>query len=150
MSRRIVISSLAGAVTVAAGATAFVTSARAAAPVNPAVSKAAAHFAPAGPGGASLTFTATVRAKSGVKNLKVLAWPASSHLAPTAREMTRVESATCRAASRTTVTCAYGDRSSAEEAAALPKGTWYVSVLATAKDHRTTFVPKAARFAVKH
>jgi hypothetical protein len=53
-------------------------------PATPAVSKAAARFAAARTGGASLTFTATVRAKAGVKNLKELTWPASSHLAPTA------------------------------------------------------------------
>ncbi|MEW2622905.1 DUF5707 domain-containing protein [Streptomyces sp. NPDC048106] len=110
----------------------------------------AARFTPTSTGGVTLTFNATVAAKSGVQNLKVLAWPAGSHLAPTAHEMTQVDDATCKATSPTTATCTYAEKSSAKEAAALPKGTWYVSALATTKDHHTTFAPKAAHFTVNH
>lgn len=94
MSRRIVISSLVGAVTVAAAATVFVTSAHGATPVKPTISNAAARLISTSAGGVTLTFNATVAAKSGVQNLKVLAWPADSHLAPTAHEMTQIDNAT--------------------------------------------------------
>lgn len=150
MSKRIVVISLVSATAVGACAVVLVTSADAAAPAKPAITKAAAHYASSAVGaGASLTFTAAVADGSGVKGLKVLAWPASSGLAPTASEMKSVESATCRAASSTTSVCTYIVKDSAKNAAALPMGTWYVSVLATAKDGDTVFAPRAAAFTVK-
>ncbi|MER8058132.1 MULTISPECIES: DUF5707 domain-containing protein [unclassified Streptomyces] len=148
MSKRLVVSSLVGAAAVAS-AVAFATSADAAAPAEPTISKAAARYTTS-TAGASLTFTATVADSSGVKSLKVLAWPASSGLAPTADEMKAVEGAKCKATSTTTSVCTYTAKSSARESAALPEGTWYVSVLATAKDHGTTFEPKATTFTLKH
>ncbi|WP_328315412.1 DUF5707 domain-containing protein [Streptomyces sp. NBC_00388] len=151
MSKRTVVISLVSAGAVAVGAVALVTSAGAAAPAKPAITKAAAHYAlPAGGAGASLTFTAVVADNSGVEGLKVLAWPASSGLAPKAGEMKAVENATCRATSPTTSVCTYRVKDSATDAAAMPGGTWYVSVLATAKDRDTTFAPKAATFTVMH
>lgn len=151
MSKRIVVSSLVGAVALAAGTIVFVTSADAAAPAKPTLSKAAARYvASTTGGGATLTFTATVADNSGVKGLKALVWPASSGLAPTADEMKAVESAKCKATSTTTSVCTYTVTSSAKEAASLPEGTWYVSALATAKDHDTAFAPKAATFTIKH
>lgn len=149
MSKRIVATSLVGAVAVTAGTIALVTSADAAAPTKPAITKGAAHYV-ASTDGASLLFTATVADNSGVKNLRVLAWPASSGLAPTADEMKAVESATCKTTSSTISVCTYLVKDSVSQAAALPEGTWYVSALATAKDHDTTFAPKAAAFTVKH
>ncbi|MEU5792469.1 DUF5707 domain-containing protein [Streptomyces sp. NPDC047813] len=151
MSKRLVVSSLAGIGAVAAGTITFAASADAAAPARPTISKAVARYATSSAGGgASLTFTATVADNSGVKSLKVLAWPTSSGLAPTADEMKAVESARCKAASATASVCTYTVKSSAGESAALPEGTWYVSALATAKDHDTAFAPKAATFALKH
>ncbi|MFD4756546.1 MULTISPECIES: DUF5707 domain-containing protein [unclassified Streptomyces] len=149
MSKRLVVSSLVGAAAIAAGTLALVSSAEAAAPAKPEISKATARFTGTAGGGASLTFTATVADDSGVKNLRVLAWPASSHLDPTAGEMRDVEEATCKATSSTTSECTYAVKSSAKDAAALPDGVWHVSALATAKDHDTTFVPRAATFTVK-
>ncbi|MFQ6144544.1 DUF5707 domain-containing protein [Streptomyces seoulensis] len=150
MSKRLVISSLAAAAAVAAGTVVFVSSADAAVPAKPEISKATAHYTRTAGGSASLTFSATVADNSGVKSLRVLAWPASSGLAPRAGEMREVEEATCKATSATASECTYTVKSSAKEAAALPEGTWHVSALATAKDHNTTFAPQAATFTVKH
>ncbi|WP_329171348.1 DUF5707 domain-containing protein [Streptomyces sp. NBC_01477] len=124
MSKRIVVISLVSAAAVAAGAFVMVTSADAAAPAEPAITKAAAHYAPsAGGAGPSLAFTATVADDSGVQSLKVLAWPASSGLAPRAGEMKAVENATCRTTSSTTSLCTYRMKDSAKDAAAMPGGT---------------------------
>ncbi|NEA40192.1 DUF5707 domain-containing protein [Streptomyces sp. SID11385] len=151
MSKRLVVSSLVGAAALVAGTVVAVSSADAAVPAKPEISKATAHYTGSATGGsASLVFTATVADNSGVKSLRVLAWPASSKLAPTAGEMRTVEEATCKTTSATTSVCTYSVKSSPKEATALPKGTWYVSALATAKDHDTTFAPKAATFTVKH
>ncbi|MET8039042.1 DUF5707 domain-containing protein [Streptomyces sp. NPDC005345] len=150
MSKRLVVSSLAAVAAVAAGTVVFVSSADAAVPDKPEISKAAAHYTAEAGGGASLTFTASVADNSGIKNLRVLAWPASSGLAPTAAEMRDVEEATCKATSAAVSKCTYTVKSSAKEAATLPEGVWNVSALVTAKDHDTTFAPHAATFTVKH
>ncbi|MFD6821452.1 DUF5707 domain-containing protein [Streptomyces sp. NPDC060085] len=150
MSKRLVVSSLAAVAAVAAGTVVFVSSADAAVPDKPEISKATAHYTAEADGGASLTFTASVADNSKIKNLRVLAWPASSGLAPTAAEMRDVEEATCKATSTTVSTCTYTVKTSAKEAATLPEGVWRVSALATAKDHDTTFAPHAATFTVKH
>ena len=83
---------------------------------------------------------------SGVRGLKVLVWPASSKLDPTAAELRSAESAKCRSTSDETSRCTYTLKVTKQEAADLPKGTWYVSALATAEDGGTTFVPRAATF----
>ncbi|SDP11185.1 DUF5707 domain-containing protein [Actinacidiphila guanduensis] len=151
MSKKLVGASLVSAAAVAAGTVVLVTSAGAAAPAKPAITKATARYAPStGGADARLTVTATVADNSGVQGLKVLAWPASSGLAPKAAEMKAVENATCKATSSTASVCTYTVEDSAKDAAAMPAGTWYVSVLATAKDRGTTFAPKAATFTVKH
>ncbi|MFG2310978.1 DUF5707 domain-containing protein [Streptomyces sp. NPDC048566] len=150
MSKRLVVSSLAALAGVAAGTAAFASSADAAAPDRPEISKAAAHFTATAGGGATLTFSATVADHSGLTSLRVLAWPTSSGLAPTAAEMRDAEEATCTATSATVRKCTYTVKSSAKEAASLPAGVWHVSALATAKDHGTTFAPQAATFTVSH
>ncbi|MFD7092934.1 DUF5707 domain-containing protein [Streptomyces sp. NPDC059896] len=155
MSKRIVVPSLAGAVAlggIAIGGIAWAGpsgAASTAAPVKPAVENGAARYvAPAGGAAGSLTFTAKVTDDSGVRSLKVLAWPKSSDLKPTAAEVATAESATCEKSSARTSACTYTLKVAPKEAAELPEGVWNVSVLATAEDGDTTFVPEAAAFSV--
>ncbi|MGJ5805350.1 DUF5707 domain-containing protein [Streptomyces europaeiscabiei] len=148
MSKRILFSSLIGAVVlggVAAGGIAL-----ASALTEPTLEHGSARYtAPSDGSAGSLTYTVDVSDDSGIRSLKVLAWPASSKLDPTAAEVRSAdESAKCRSTSDETVRCTYGEKVTKREAADLAKGTWYVSVLATAKDGGTTFVPRAATFDV--
>ncbi|MFI6933783.1 DUF5707 domain-containing protein [Streptomyces sp. NPDC050287] len=107
------------------------------------------YAAPSGGTAGSLTFTADVSDDSGVRGLKVIAWPASSKLEPTEAELRQVESASCRSTSDETSRCTYTVKVTKEEVAKGPKGAWYVSVLATAKDGDTKVVSRAATFDVK-
>ncbi|MFF5182541.1 DUF5707 domain-containing protein [Streptomyces sp. NPDC000345] len=147
MSKRVLLSSLAGALVlggVAAGGLAMASDA-----TEPSVRNGSARYAaPSDAGAGSLTFTADVSDDSGVKSLKVVAWPASSELDPTEAEMRHVDGATCESTSGGTSRCTYTLRVTQSEAADLAEGTWYVSALATAKDGGTTFVPRAAAFEV--
>ncbi|MFE4367107.1 DUF5707 domain-containing protein, partial [Streptomyces sp. NPDC056835] len=104
---------------------------------------AARYLAPTTGAAGSVTFTAKVTDDSGIRSLKVLAWPKSSDLKPTAQDMESVESATCEKS-----LCTYTLKVTQKDAADLPEGTWYVSALATAKDGDKTFVPEAATFSV--
>ncbi|MGW4108453.1 DUF5707 domain-containing protein [Streptomyces sp. NPDC004976] len=146
MSKRILVSSLIAAVVVggvAAGGLAMASSPD----TEPAVKNTAVRYvAPSGPAAGSLTFTADVSDDSGVRDLKVIAWPASSKLDPTEAELRHVDSATCRPATEETSRCTYTLKVTREEAADLGKGTWYVSALMTAKDGDTAFAPRAATF----
>ncbi|MFJ4963082.1 DUF5707 domain-containing protein [Streptomyces sp. NPDC088729] len=108
----------------------------------------AVYVAPSAGKAGSLTFTARVSDDSGVRGLKVIAWPASMSPAPTAKEMADVDSAVCKAAGDGVARCAYTLKVTRAEAAELPKGTWRVTALATANDGGTAFVPKAAEFTV--
>ncbi|WP_326810804.1 DUF5707 domain-containing protein [Streptomyces scopuliridis] len=139
MSKRIVIPSLIGALAIGGIAVGMAS----AAPAKPTVENGSARYT-----AGSLTFTAKVTDNSGVRGLKVLAWPKSSDLKPTAEEMAHVESATCKKSTAETSVCTYTLKVTQKEAADLPKGTWYVSALATAKDGDKTFVPEAAVFSV--
>ncbi|MFE1797005.1 DUF5707 domain-containing protein [Streptomyces sp. NPDC059517] len=146
-SKRILISSLVGVAVVggiAAGGFAMASSSSA-----PALSDSSARYtAPTGGGAGSLTFTTDVRDDSGVKGLKVIAWPASSKLDPTEAELRSVDSAECRSTSDETSRCTYTLKVTEKEQAGLDRGTWHISALATAKDGDTAFVPRAAAFEV--
>ncbi|MFD8424090.1 DUF5707 domain-containing protein [Streptomyces sp. NPDC059466] len=154
MSKRLVVSALAGAVVLGGGAVATVAlvgPADAAGPTGePVIGKSTSDPVVLGDGGTgALTFTTSVSDDSGIKSVKVLAWPRSSHLAPKAAEMASVESATCRASSATTSVCTYrAPAGGRKDAAAIPTGTWYMAVLVTAKDHGTAFSAKASTFNV--
>ncbi|MGI3198655.1 DUF5707 domain-containing protein [Streptomyces sp. GLT-R25] len=144
MSKRILFSSLIGAVVlggVTAGGLAL-----AAGPTKPTLEHGSARYtAPSDGSAGSLTYTVDVSDDSGIRSLKVLAWPASSKLDPTAAEVRSAdENAKCRSTSDETARCTYGEKLTKQEAADLAKGTWHVSVLATAEDGDTTFVPRAA------
>jgi hypothetical protein len=146
MSKRILFSSLIGVVVlggVAAGGLAL-----AAGPTDPTLERGSTRYtAPSDSSAGSLTYTVDVSDDSGIRSLKVLAWPASSKLNPTVADVRAAnESAKCRSTSDETVRCTYGEKVTKQEAAELAKGTWYVSALATAKDGDTTFVPSAATF----
>ena len=147
MSKRILVSSLIG-VAVIGGITAGGI-AMASAATEPALKNGSAHYvAPSGGSAGSLTFTADVSDDSGIRGLKVVAWPASSKLDPTAAELRHVDSAKCESTTAETSRCTYTLKVTKEEAADLAQGTWYVSALATAKDGDTKFVPRAATFGV--
>ncbi|WP_200309272.1 DUF5707 domain-containing protein [Streptomyces adelaidensis] len=147
MSKRIIVSSVVGVLAlggVAAGGLAVASAA-----TKPAVEDSSVRYvAPSGDKDGSLTFTANVSDDSGVKSLKVIAWPASSKLDPTEAEMEHVDSAECDSTSDETSRCTYELTVTKADAADLDKGTWYVSALATAKDGDTEFVSPAATFEI--
>ncbi|MFD5796906.1 DUF5707 domain-containing protein [Streptomyces diastatochromogenes] len=149
MSRRIALSVAAGVV-VLGGAGAFALAYAGDQP--PALAHSTARYtAPDGGRDGSFTFTTEATASSGVKSLKVLAWPASSSLTkkePTAKEMAGAESATCKSAGKDTVRCTYTTKVTGAEAASSPRGSWHVAVLATAENGTTTLDTKTADFTV--
>ncbi|MFF5142024.1 DUF5707 domain-containing protein [Streptomyces sp. NPDC013157] len=151
MSRRIALSVVAGVV-VLGGAGAFALAYAGDQDPSPALAHSAVRYtAPEAGHQGSLSFTTEVGAPSGVKSLKVLAWPEKSEFATehlTAKEMAEaeVESATCTPAGDHTVRCVYRAPVSAADAASSAHGAWHVAVLATAKDGHTTFDTKAADF----
>ncbi|MYX15938.1 hypothetical protein GTY67_21525 [Streptomyces sp. SID8374] len=155
MSKRVVtISALAGvALLGGAGAYAFAGESGSNGSAGPEVTKASvAYVAPGKDKDGSLTFTARVADGSGVRNLKVLAWPASMAPAPDAGDMAHIESATCEPTGPSgdeAALCTYKVKVTTAEAAESPKGAWHVAVLASAKDGGKTFAPKAAGFTVK-
>ncbi|MFC4465727.1 DUF5707 domain-containing protein [Streptomyces xiangluensis] len=145
MSKRILFSSLIGAVAlggVAAGGLALASAA-----TEPTLENGSARYvAPSEGSAGSLIYTVEVSDDSGIRDFKVLAWPASSKLDPTEAELGSAESAKCQSASDDTARCTYTLKVTKREAAELAKGTWYVSALATAEDGDSTFVPRAATF----
>ncbi|WP_328672300.1 DUF5707 domain-containing protein [Streptomyces sp. NBC_00328] len=148
MSKRVLVSSLIGVAVVggvAAGGYAMASTA-----TEPTLENGSARYvAPSGGSTGSLTFTADVRDDSGVRGLKVLAWPASSKLDPTEAELRHADDATCRSTSDDTSRCTYTLKVTKKEAAELDQGTWYVSASAVAEDGDTVFVSRAAAFDVK-
>lgn len=149
MSRRIALFAAAGAV-VLAGAGGFALAHAEERP--PALEHSTARYtAPDGDRAGSLAFTTDVEASSGVKSVRVLAWPQNSSLAgkkPTAKDMAAAESAVCEPAGDDTVRCAYTVEVTGADAEASPRGVWHVAVLATAKDGTTTLDTAAADFTV--
>ncbi len=118
----------------------------------PALAHSTARYtAPEGDRQGNFTFTTEVTASSGLRSLKVMAWPVDSSLAkmePTAKEMAGAEPATCEPAGADTVRCTYKTGVTGAETAASPHGAWHVAVLATAKDGTTALDDKAAAFTV--
>jgi hypothetical protein len=149
MARRTVLAVTAGVV-VLGGAGAFALAYAGEQPLSVAHS-AARYTAPVGERDGSFTFTTDVTASAGVKNLKVLAWPASSSFAKerlTAKDMAAVESAVCKPSGGDTARCTYTVKVTGADSEASPRGAWHVAVLATAKDGETKLVTKAADFTV--
>ncbi|NED92775.1 hypothetical protein G3I76_73610 [Streptomyces sp. SID11233] len=145
MSKRVLFSSLLG--TVALGGVASGSLALASPSTEPSLEHGSARYAAPSNGSAgSFTYTVDVSDDSGIRDLKVIAWPASSKLDPTEAELRSAENAKCRSTSDETAHCTYTLKVTKREAADLAMGTWYVSALATATDGDTTFVPRAATF----
>jgi hypothetical protein len=149
MSRRIVVSVVAGVV-VLGGAGAFALAY--AGDRSPALAHSTARYtAPDGDRDGSLAFTTDVTASSGLKSVKVLAWPANSSFAKkglTAKDMAAVESAVCKPSGGDTERCSYQVAVTRADADASPRGLWHVAVLATAENGDTTLDTEAAAFKV--
>ncbi|MEU6843366.1 DUF5707 domain-containing protein [Streptomyces sp. NPDC046716] len=149
MSRRIVLSAVAGAA-VLAGAGAFALAY--AGDGAPVLGHGTARYtAPQGDRDGSFSYSTEVTASAGLKSLKVLAWPEKSELGekpPTAAEMARAEKAKCAPAGGDTRRCAYTVTVKAADADAFPRGSWHVAVLATDKDGATALDTEAVDFTV--
>ncbi|MFE1834556.1 DUF5707 domain-containing protein [Streptomyces sviceus] len=149
MSRRIVLSVTAGVV-VLGGAGAFALAYAGDQSPTPAHSTAR-YTAPDGDHAGSFTFTTDVTASSGVRSVKVLAWPANSSFAKqglTAKDMAAMESAVCKPSGGDTERCTYKATVTRADADGSPRGLWHVAVLVTAKDGDTTLDTKASDFNV--
>ncbi|MFE5394507.1 DUF5707 domain-containing protein [Streptomyces sp. NPDC056568] len=150
MSRRIILGSAAALVALG-GAGAFALAHAGEQP--PALENSTARYtAPAADREGSFTFTTDVTAASGVKSLRVLAWPADSPFvaknALTEEELAAVESATCEPAGDDTARCTYKVTVTAAEAAESAKGRWHVATLATANNGDTAFNDTTTTFTV--
>jgi hypothetical protein len=149
MSKRALLLSLAGVAAVGGVVAGGLAASAATAPEKPTLTNGSVHYtAPSASRAGSFTYTVDVSDNSGIRGLKVVAWPASSKLDPTATDLRDVESATCKATSDDTSRCTYTLKITQKEATEAAKGTWYVSALATAKDGDTGFAPKTAKFEV--
>ncbi|MFI9569581.1 DUF5707 domain-containing protein [Streptomyces rishiriensis] len=150
MSRRMALSVAAGAV-VLVGAGAYALAYAGEQP--PALTHSTARYtAPEGGRDGSLTFATSVTASSGVKNVKVLAWPQNSSFAKnklTAKDMAAAEPAVCKPFKKHTATCTYRITTTVSEVESSPRGVWHVAVLATARNGTTTLDTQAADFLVK-
>ncbi|MFF8195770.1 DUF5707 domain-containing protein [Streptomyces bobili] len=147
MSKRVLVSSLVGVAViggVVAGGLAMASTATETTLEN----GSARYVGPVDGNAGSMTFTAEVRDESGVRGLKVVAWPASSKLDPTEAELRHVDSAMCRETTDDTSRCTYSLKVTKKEATELDQGAWYVSALATANDGSTVYLPRAATFDV--
>ncbi|MEV5807620.1 DUF5707 domain-containing protein [Streptomyces parvulus] len=150
MSRRIILGS-AAALVVLGGGGAFALAHAGEQP--PALNNSTARYtAPAVDHEGSFTFTTDVTAASGVKSLKVLAWPADSPALAknplTQKELAAVESATCKPTGDDTAHCTYKVTVTTAESAESAKGRWHVATLATADNGDTSFNDKTATFTV--
>ena len=149
MSKRVLVSSIVGVVALGGVAATGLAIASTDTPKKPTVENTSTRYVPPSADlTGSLTFTADVSDDSGIRSLKVLAWPASSGLDPTAKELRSVENATCRSTSDDTSRCTYILKVTKAEAAELAEGTWHISTLATAKDGDTEFAPRTSEFTV--
>ncbi|MDX3591354.1 DUF5707 domain-containing protein [Streptomyces sp. ID03-2B] len=149
MSRRLVLSMAAGVV-VLGGTGAFALAYAGEKPPSLAHS-AARYAAPEGDRGGSLTFTTDVTASSGIKDVKVLAWPADSPFAKkglTAKDMAAVDSASCEPSGEDTVRCTYTTTVTRAAAETSPRGLWHVAVLAESEEGDTTLDTEAVDFTV--
>lgn len=147
MSKRVVIPSVIGAA--ALGSVALGGYAMASTDTRPSVENGTVvYIAPSGKQAGKFSFTADVSDDSGIRGLRVIAWPASSGLEPTKDELRHVDRAKCTNISAEKARCTYTLKVTQKDVAEMPTGVWHVSVLAEAKDGGTTFLPDAATFDV--
>lgn len=141
MSKRVVITSL---VAIAiAGGTAAAGLAMASDPTDPTLRNTSARY-----DAGTLTFTTDANDDSGIRGIKVLAWPASSKLDPTEKELRSAAAATCEPTDDDTSRCTCTISATKEEAASPTTGTWYVTTLTESRDDTTLFTPRATKFTV--
>ncbi|WP_427921725.1 DUF5707 domain-containing protein [Streptomyces sp. cg40] len=149
VSKRALVFSLVGVAAVGGVVAAGLAASAASTPTEPTLTNGSTRYvAPTASADGSFTYTVDVTDDSGIRGLKVVAWPASSKLNPIAADLRDVDSATCKPASGDTSRCTYTFKVTEKEAADAAKGTWNVSTLATAKDGGTAFVSEAAAFEV--
>ncbi|MGC5564755.1 DUF5707 domain-containing protein [Streptomyces sp. FR-108] len=150
MSRRLALSVAAGVVLLG-GAGAFALAH--AGEQSPALADSTARYAaPDGDRAGSLTFATDVTASSGVKSVKVLAWPEDSSFAEerlTKKDMAAAEPAVCEPAGEDTARCTYTVPVTASDAESSPRGAWHVAVLATDRNGNTTLDTEASDFTVR-
>ena len=151
MSRRTVILSVVTAALVLGGAGAYAVAKPSDEP--PVLTESAARYsAPTAEREGGFVFITDVTAPSGVKSLKVLAWPENGAFTGedklTAKDMAEAESADCAAAEGDTVVCTYTVPVTAEDIADHGPGTWHVATLATAGDGGTAFDDSTVTFTV--
>jgi hypothetical protein len=147
MFKRILVPSVIGVV--ALGAFAAGGFAMASTATEPTVTNGSATYtAPSRQDAGKLSYTADVSDDSGVRELRVIAWPVSSKLGPTEAELRHVDKARCHSTSEETSRCTYTLKVTRQDTADLAEGTWQVSVLATAKDGDTKFMSHADTFDV--
>ncbi|MDH6214899.1 DUF5707 domain-containing protein [Streptomyces pseudovenezuelae] len=148
MTKRVLVSSFLAVVAVGGITAGGVAMASAA--TEPTLTHGSARYVPPTDSRAgTFTYTADVSDDSGIRGLNVVAWPASSELAPTEADLRYVDAAKCTRTSDETSRCAYTFKVTKKEAAEAAKGTWNVSALLTAKDGNTLHVPDAATFEMK-
>ncbi|MGW6921712.1 DUF5707 domain-containing protein [Streptomyces sp. NPDC054950] len=151
MSRRRIALSVAAGVVVLGTAGAFALAHAGEQP--PALADSTARYtAPDGDRDGSLSFRTDVTASSGVKSVKVLAWPESSSFAEkqlTTKDMAAAEPAVCEPSGQDTVRCTYTAEITASDAESAPRGLWHIAVLATAQDGTTTLNTEASDFTVR-
>ncbi|MFD9391404.1 DUF5707 domain-containing protein [Streptomyces sp. NPDC060000] len=118
----------------------------------PALTQSTARYiAPDGGRAGSLTFATYVTASSGVKSVKVLAWPQNSSFAKnrlTAEDLATAEPAVCKPYRKHTVSCTYTTKATASDIESSPRGVWHIAVLATAQNGTTTLNTEAADYTV--
>ena len=145
ISRRVGLASLAGVVALAGITLVLVSANGSPSSTEPAVEDTTAHFvAPSNGIDGAFTFTADTADDSGVRHLKVLPWPEAGGKQPTAAKTTHAPRARCKPVSQEKARCTYALRIDEKEAKGLKRGKWTISVLLTARDGDTKFVPRAA------
>ncbi|MEU1300154.1 DUF5707 domain-containing protein [Streptomyces shenzhenensis] len=152
MSRRVALAVAAGVVSLGGAAAGAFALAHAGEQTPTLAHSTARYTAPEGDRDGSLTFVTDATAPSGVKSVKVLAWPQNSSLAEkslTAKDMAAAQSAACRPSGQDTVRCTYTAEVTTADAESSPRGAWHVAVLATAQDGTTTLDTEAADFTVR-
>ncbi|MFG3257151.1 DUF5707 domain-containing protein [Streptomyces sp. NPDC048172] len=144
ISRRVGLVSLLGAVALAGITIALASTNASPSSSEPTVEDASAHFvAPSNGIDGAFTFTANTADDSGVRHLKVLAWPEAGKK-PTARDLAHADRARCKKIGQEKARCTYTLRVNEQEADGLTRGRWIISTLLTGRDGDTRFVPRAA------
>ncbi|WP_411081884.1 DUF5707 domain-containing protein [Streptomyces sp. cmx-18-6] len=149
MSKRAVVVSALTGVALLGGTGAYAADAAKVPNPAPRVTKTSnAYIAPTASKSGSLTFTARVTDDSGIRGLRVLAYPDSRKPRPTIKELIKADAAGCKVKSAKVSDCKYKRTITRAQAVKAP-GTWRIAVLVVAKDGGKTFLPSVSTFKVK-